>query len=238
MACYRHFARYYDALMDDPLENAARVRGYLTRHAPAAHSLLELGCGSGSILAGLRGSVPALTGLDRSPGMFARARAKVPDARFVHADMTTFELGERFDAVICVFDTLNHLERFDRWQALFERAAAHLRAGGVFAFDVNTLGQLRRLAAATPWTVAVPGATVTQEVESRGGGDFVWHVHISEAVEGRPIRHHERIVELGVELAAIDGALAERFEQLECSDDEGAAPTDESSRAYFAYRRR
>ena len=36
MPTYDHFARYYDALMDDPLENAVRVLGYRRRHLPAA----------------------------------------------------------------------------------------------------------------------------------------------------------------------------------------------------------
>src|ERR1700676_3081943 len=114
MPIYNHFARYYDAWMDDPLQNAERVLGYRKRHLPQAKSLLELGCGSGSILAGLR-DLKSLVGLDRSPQMLAVARRKVPEARFVQADMTEFELGERFDIVICVFDTLNHLLRFDAW---------------------------------------------------------------------------------------------------------------------------
>jgi SAM-dependent methyltransferase len=238
VATYVQFARYYDALMTDPLANAARIRGYLARHLPGARTLLELGCGSGSILAGLDG-VASLTGLDRSPQMLERARAKVPAARLIEADMTTFDLGERFDVVICVFDTLNHLGRFDLWRALFERAAAHLHDGGLFAFDVNTLGQLRRLAAAAPWTIDVPGATVTQDVEWRGGPRFTWHVRIREQLgDGRVRHHHERIGELGVELATIAAELAPRFTLLESSDDDGAAPSDESVRAYLAYRRR
>jgi SAM-dependent methyltransferase len=235
---YVQFARYYDALMADPLANAARIRGYLARHAPRARSLLELGCGSGSILAGLEG-VASLTGLDRSPQMLERARAKVPSARLVEADMTTFDLRERFDVVICVFDTLNHLGHLELWRALFERVAAHLHDNGLFAFDVNTVGQLRRLAAADPWTIEVPGATVTQDVEWREGRRFTWHVRIREQLrDGRVRHHHERIGELGVELSRIDAELAPRFTLLESSDDEGASPTDESVRAYLAYRRR
>jgi methylase of polypeptide subunit release factors len=53
MPTYDHFARFYDALMNDPLANVARVLGYRERHMAHADSLLELGCGSGSILAGL-----------------------------------------------------------------------------------------------------------------------------------------------------------------------------------------
>ena len=239
MATYEHFARHYDALLPDPLANAARVRGYLARHAPHARSLLELGCGTGAVLAGLRGSVASLAGLDRSPAMLARAHARAPSSRLIEADMTAFDLGERFDAVICVFDTLNHLARFEQWLALFDRAAAHLHEGGLFAFDVNTAGQLRRLAAAGAWTVSLPAAVVSQEVEALGDGLFLWHVRITESgARGGIVRHHERILELAVELAALDTALAPAFERLERSDGEGGAPNDESARAYFAYRRR
>jgi SAM-dependent methyltransferase len=239
MTGYAHFARHYDALMAagdggaDPLANAARIRGYLARHLPGAGSLLELGCGTGAVLAGLDG-VGALTGLDRSPQMLARARVKLPDVRFVQAPMTSFDLGERFDAVVCVFDTVNHLPRFELWEALFDRAARHLEDGGLFAFDVNTIGQLRRLAAGEPWAHRLPDALIMQEVEALGGGEFVWHVRIRE----RDGEHNERIAELGVELARIERALARWFTPLERTDDDGAAPSDDSVRAYFACRRR
>ena len=238
MPSYDHFARFYDALMNDPLANVARVLGYRERHMAHADSLLELGCGSGSILAGLH-ELDRLVGLDRSPQMLAAARAKVPHARFFQADMTTFELDERFDIVICVFDTLNHLVSLEEWRALFERARAHLRAGGLFVFDVNTVGQLRRLGDAPPWVSEVHGATITQDVEWLGDGQSIWHVRIRERLDdGRSVLHHERIGELGVQLAVIADALSGDFVLLESRDDHGLTPTDESPRAYFAYRAR
>jgi SAM-dependent methyltransferase len=238
MPTYDHFARFYDALMNDPLANVARVLGYRERHMAHADSLLELGCGSGSILAGLH-ELDRLVGLDRSPQMLAAARAKVPHARFFQANMTTFELDERFDIVICVFDTLNHLVSLEEWRALFERARAHLRAGGLFVFDVNTVGQLRRLGDAPPWVSEVHGATITQDVEWLGDGRSIWHVRIRERLDdGRSVLHHERIGELGVQLAVIADALSGDFVLLESRDDDDLTPTDESPRAYFAYRAR
>ena len=233
MPTYEHFARHYDEVTGgDPLANAPRVREHLRRHAPGAAALLELGCGSGQILAALT-EVRSLTGIDRSPQMLARAQARVPRARLIEADMADFDLGERFDAVICVFDTLNHLTDFARWCALFDRAAAHLRAGGLFVFDVNTVGQLARLAQSAPWTLEVMGATVTQHVEWIGDGRADWHVVIDEGHE----RHHERIGELAIPLTTIAQALAADFEPIESADDDGAPPTDESARAYLAWRR-
>jgi len=234
VATYEHFARHYDEVTGaDPLANGARVREQLRRHVPGAASLLELGCGSGQILAALT-EVPALTGIDRSPQMLARARARVPRARLIEGDMTNFELDERFDAVICVFDTLNHLTEPEGWHALFARAAAHLRPGGLFAFDLNTVGQLRRLARSPPWTLEVAGARVTQHVEWVGDGLATWHVVIDEEGE----RHHERIGEFAMALATVAQALAGEFEPIESADDDGAPATDDSVRAYLAWRRR
>ena len=231
---YEDFARHYDEVTGgDPLANGARVRRHLRRHAPGAVSLLELGCGSGQILAALS-EVPSLTGIDRSPQMLAQARARVPRARLIEADMADFDLGESFDAVICVFDTLNHLTDFARWCVLFDRVAAHLRAGGLFVFDLNTVGQLQRLARSMPWTLEVTGATVTQHVEWIGDGRADWHVVIDEGAA----RHHERIGELAMPLTTIAAALAVDFEPIEAADEDGGPATDESVRAYLAWRRR
>jgi hypothetical protein len=141
--------------------------------------------------------------------------------------------------VICVFDTLNHLLRFDAWCRLFERARAHLCDGGLFVFDVNTVGQLRRLGEGAPWVREVGGATITMDVDWLGDGQSIWNVRIRERLgDGRCALHHERIGEFGVALTTIADALSGDFALLESSDDAGAAPSDESTRAYFAYRAR
>jgi SAM-dependent methyltransferase len=88
MPGYGEFARFYDCMMDDPLTKSAWVVEHIDRYMPEAASLLELGCGTGSVLAGLR-AVPSLTGLDLSPAMLAIARAKVPAAAIAGATTTT-----------------------------------------------------------------------------------------------------------------------------------------------------
>ena len=125
MAAYAEFAKFYDQVMGDRSPLIERVRGYVERYLPAAESLLELGCGTGAVLAGL---APGLrtTGVDRSPEMLATAARKVATASLVEADITTFSLGTRFDVVICVFDTLNHLPAFDDWLAMFGQVGVHL----------------------------------------------------------------------------------------------------------------
>src|ERR1700722_3748333 len=119
MAGHGEFARFYDSLLASQVPRnagggnpfASWIRAAAAEHAPAASSLLELGCGTGNILAELPG-FPDLAGLDASAEALAIARAKVPRAAFTRADMADFALGRTFGVVACVFDTVNHLTDF------------------------------------------------------------------------------------------------------------------------------
>ncbi|MGA2471264.1 MAG: class I SAM-dependent methyltransferase [Solirubrobacteraceae bacterium] len=236
---YNHFARVYDAAMDDPRPKSARVISLVQRYHPGASSLLELGCGTGAMLVGL-GGIGRLTGIDRSPQMLEIAAAKAPAARLIEGDISAFDLGERFDVVICVFDTLNHLTRFEQWQALFACTRAHLHDGGLFVFDVNTVEKLRDIAQFAPWSTQIGATTVIQNVEPPLDGLSIWNVWIVEQdADGSYIGHHERIGELGVELPQIEAALdTAGFTVLERRDETGAPPTEGSDRVHFAARRR
>ena len=238
MPAYDRFARFYDAAMDDPGPRAARVLDFVHRHRPGATTLLELACGTGSILARLD-EVPSVTGLDRSPEMLAVAARKVPRARLIEADMTSFHLGEQFDVVVCVFDSLNHLVTFDAWKALFAAAHDHLVDGGLFVFDVNTVGELRRLGSEPPWVYDFDDNVMIMDVDFGEDGLSRWDIQIFEHVgESQYLLHHEEIAELGVSLARIRAAVAPRFEILEEQDEDGGGPTDQSVKAHFALRRR
>lgn len=158
----------------------------------------------------------------------------------VEADMTTVSLGIRCDVVICVFDTLNHLPRFASWLELFERVHEHLADGGLFLFDVNTVGRLRRLWTAAAFAEDFGANTVIMDVRPGDRDNLsVWGVRIFESAGGDRFRlHRERILELGVPLNEIRAALAPNFELLEQTALGGGPVSDESDRVYFAWRHR
>ena len=201
-------------------------------------TLLELGCGTGSILARLT-PIRSLTGLDRSPEMLALAGHKVPRARLIQGDMSSFSLGERFDVVICVFDSLNHLLTFAAWEWMFAAVYDHLEEGGLFVLDVNTVGELRRLGDEPPWVYEFDDNVLIMDVSLAEEGLSLWDIRIFEHVgESQYLLHHEEIGELGVDLARLRASLATRFELLEEVSEVGDRPTDESVKAHFALRRR
>lgn len=238
MTDYSSFARFYDQIMGDRTETVDRIHGYLDRYRPDARTLLELGCGTGAILAGLTGRL-AVTGLDRSPEMLAVAAAKLPRVPLVLADMSAFRLDGRFDAVICVFDTLNHLPRFEQWQALFTLVRDHLADGGLFVFDVNTIGRLRRLHSEPGYGSHFGPNAFSMQVRPFDGDVSLWTTTILSGNDGATYRtYSERILELGVPLARLRAALAADFELLEQIGLDGEPPTDSSERVFFACRRR
>jgi SAM-dependent methyltransferase len=235
---YAGLATFYDRIMGDRSDEVARVQAYISKHLPLARSLLELGCGTGALLAGLAPGL-AVTGIDRSPQMLARAAESAPAATLLQADMTDFRLAARFDVAICMFDTLNHVPAFDGWLSLFSRVHEHLADGGLFIFDVNTAGRLRRLDHAAPYVDEFDGNVVVMTVRSADGDLSLWETRIFERTHADMYRlHHERIYELGVPLGQIHAALAERFDLLEQASLDGSAVSDESDRVFFAYRRR
>lgn len=238
MTDYAGFAGFYDRIMGDRADEIARVQAYVSRYLPHASSLLELGCGTGALLVGLAPSLE-VSGIDRSPEMLAQAKESVPAATLVHGDMTDFRLDARFDVVICMFDTLNHVPSFAGWLSLFSRVHGHLAAGGLFIFDVNTSGRLRRLNGAAPYVDEFDGNVVVMTVRPADGDLSLWETRIFEHLQGDMYQlHHERIYELGVPLGQIHAALADRFELLERASLDGSPVSDESDRVFFAYRRR
>lgn len=101
--------------------------------------VLELGVGSGRVAVPLAKDGHAVVGIDRSPGMLARAalRAKAARAKLTlaAADMRTFSLERTFALVAIPFNTFLMLDPDDRWACL-ARCREHLAAAGRLAIDV------------------------------------------------------------------------------------------------------
>ena len=98
------------------------------RHFPDARRLLEVGCGTGFVLAGLRDAFPAmrLVGSELHAEGLDLARRRVPDAELVQLDAADMPFEGEFD-VVGAFDVLEHVEDDEAALAGMRRA---VRAGG------------------------------------------------------------------------------------------------------------
>jgi len=234
MASYRTFARFYDAVQGDGSEHAAFLRKLIEGHRPSARTVLELACGTGSILKQLRPDYE-VTGLDLSVPMLEVAAEKVPGVRLVEADMTRFDLGERFDVVLCVYDSINHLLEFTQWEEVFDRAYEHLNDGGIFVFDINTERRLATLCDRPPlvhWFGE--GHLFVMDVQKGTDGVVVWEIRVFEHEGGdRYLLHSEDIQEVSFPRSQVEQSLRERFQRVSVHDSRRKRPTTASERIHF-----
>ena len=144
------YASYYDLLYQD--KDYARESDYvsalLLRFHPEVGSVLELGSGTGRHAVLLAGKGYQLLGVERSTEMLARARALIQASgarqaagphfppEFVEGDIRSVRIDRGFDAAISLFHVISYqTTNADLLQA-FETARRHVRAGGLFVFDV------------------------------------------------------------------------------------------------------
>jgi SAM-dependent methyltransferase len=234
MPGYEAFAPFYDAVQGDRAEHAAYLRGLIEKHHPEARPILELACGTGSVLKQLADDYQ-VTGVDRSKEMLAIAAAKVPQARLLAGDMTGVHLEETFDAVLCVYDSINHLVKFDQWKAVFDRAREHLGARGIFIFDINTERRLNWLVQQPPVTSWFDdGNLLVLDVREHADEGVIWEIKIFERVGGDDYRlHSEEIREVSFSVEQIRAALRDRFRRVSVYDQQRARPTVRSGRLHF-----
>ena len=234
---YEQFSRFYDLVMGDRSEAAYFTRALIERHQPAAKTVLEIACGTGAVSGFLAGTYE-VTGLDRSRPMLALARKKLPHIHFYRQSMTNFSIAKRFDAIVSVSDSINHLRSFREWMKVFRRVALHLQGGGLFVFDMNTVGKLQRLANGPAWSREFGRDLVVIKVTGGRRGGFDWDVKIFEHEKGSTFRlSHETIRELAVPHRRVLAALRDRFKRVKVIDPEGARPSDHSERLYFVCRK-
>jgi ubiquinone/menaquinone biosynthesis C-methylase UbiE len=93
MTSYDTFGTFYDAVMGDRTEATKRLRSFIRNASPKAKNVLELACGTGSVLKHLSKHYD-VWGLDLSERMLSIARKKVPHARLSRQNMVTFRLRQ------------------------------------------------------------------------------------------------------------------------------------------------
>ncbi len=112
-------------------DEAAALAAIIHARAPEARTLLDVGCGTGAHLAAFEALGFACRGLDADAKMVALARARCPEMEIDFGDMVTFDLQERFDAIVALFGTTGYARIPARLSQTIERLAAHLAPGGV-----------------------------------------------------------------------------------------------------------
>jgi SAM-dependent methyltransferase len=101
-----------------------------------ADRVLELGCGSGRILAALSDQVAELFGVDSSEEALALARSSLPaSVELRRGDMETFDVGGGFDRVLVPFNGIYCLPDLASVRRTFVQVEKALAPDGLLVFD-------------------------------------------------------------------------------------------------------
>jgi SAM-dependent methyltransferase len=112
-------------------EAVARV---VRERNPEARTLLDVACGTGKHLEHLRAEFDC-EGTDLDGGLLDVARERLPGVPLHEADMRSFDLGRRFDAVTCLFSAIGFVGGPDGLADAARAFARHLEPGGVLVIE-------------------------------------------------------------------------------------------------------
>jgi SAM-dependent methyltransferase len=121
----------YESFKDYPAE-AQAVAQLLRKLAPSAKTVLDVACGTWEHARHLQAEHGYVVhGLDIEPAFVELARAKLPNSQFWEGDMTSFDLGVRFDAILCLFSSIGYLCDLKKVELALSRFREHLEPDGL-----------------------------------------------------------------------------------------------------------
>lgn len=144
MEAYTSFAEVYDQFMDNVpyREWADFLQEILQKEGINDGLVLDLGCGTGSMIEELAGRGYDMIGVDNSEDMLEIAMEKRQesghDILYLLQDMQEFELYGTVRAVVSVCDSVNYVTEKEELEQVFRLVNNYLDPGGIFVFDFNT----------------------------------------------------------------------------------------------------
>jgi len=231
MTNYNIFAKFYDSIMGDRYTEADVIKELILKKCPKAEKILDIACGTGSILKLMPGKYK-IYGLDASKEMLAVAEKKVSRARLSCQDMRDFKFSEKFDVILCLFDSINHLIELDDWKKVFINAQKYLNNNGVFIFDMNTEKKLRNLSDKSPFTRKFDGKYMIMNITNKGKGVVNWNIKVFEE-KNKNMIFEENIEEKSFPVEGITEILNNIYSEVESFDQEKNKVSENSNRVYF-----
>ena len=134
-AVFSASAEYYDLVYGkkDYQGETDRLRGIFRQFVPLGRTILDIACGTGEHLRLL--PEYQVAGIDLEPAFVRIASGKRPDGNFQVADMQRFELGSKFDILICLFSAIGYLLTAEAILSALACFKAHLTPGGAIFIE-------------------------------------------------------------------------------------------------------
>jgi SAM-dependent methyltransferase len=129
-------AELYDAIyhFKNYQHESELLREFIARIVPGARTLLDVACGTGAHDRFLKDHFQ-VDGIDLNSRYLDAAHARNPAGRYVHADMTNFDLGCRYDVVTCLFSAIGYLKAIEPVHRAIVCMARHVHPHGALIIE-------------------------------------------------------------------------------------------------------
>jgi len=234
---YDIVAKFYDNVIGRSDESVSYIINKILKYNKSAKSVLELGCGTGNNLDELSKDF-IVSGIDLSHKMLKIAKKKIPGGKFYNNDIRNFSLNSKFDVIICMYDTINHLTLFNDWKRIFLNVYTHLNQNGLFIFDINTIYRLETISRVSPLLHKFDTNYLIIDVKKITKNIFNWNLKVFENKTGNNFSLYEtNIRESGFEIDKIREELTKQY-QIKCVEDESSKKLSvKSERVYFVCKK-
>lgn len=152
MLSYGQFAKFYDQLMADaPYQEWIRfVEAQVQQAGVEFGTLVDLGCGTGTITVPLAESFQTVIGVDLSAEMLTIAQEKASqehrEIQWIEADMAEMTFAPAsVDCITILCDSLNYVIEPTDVQQTLQHCYQALKPGGLLIFDVHTLEKIHEV---------------------------------------------------------------------------------------------
>ncbi|HEX9063185.1 MAG TPA: class I SAM-dependent methyltransferase [Clostridia bacterium] len=113
-------------------EEAAQIKMIVDLYKKTSGmELLDIACGTGGHAMYLKENYNVI-GIDLSRAMLNVAKGKMPDVRFIEADMFDFNLGTKYDIILNLYGSICFAESYNQLIDGMKCASMHLKEGGVY----------------------------------------------------------------------------------------------------------
>lgn len=141
---YSKLAAFYDGMMEhvDYYHWAEYIDQIFRKSGKSVKDVCELACGTGTFGVSLSKLGYTMTCSDISPDMVRVASAKADrngvQISFSVQSMLNFNSEKQFDAVLCLYDSINYLKEKNEITTFLQNAEKLVTGGGLLIFDACT----------------------------------------------------------------------------------------------------